>query len=181
MGTIEAIRERRSIRKFTAEKVSHEVITDIVAEAAYAPSWKNTQISRYVIVEDEAVKRKIAEECVIGFSYNTKTIMNAPVLVVQTVVCGRSGYEKDGSYTTSKEDRWESYDAGIAAQTFCLAAHAKGLGTVIMGIFDEEKVAEAIHLTPGQKVAALIPLGYPEGEAPAAPKRKEAEDLVSFI
>lgn len=181
MEAVNCIRERRSIRKFKQEAVPHDVIMDIVSDASYAPSWKNTQISRYVIVEDPQVKAKIAEECVLGFAYNTKTILNAPVLVVQTFVRGRSGFEKDGSYTTSKEDRWESYDAGISAQTFCLSAHEKGLGTVIMGIFDEAKVAEAISLPDGQTVSALIPLGYPDGEAPAVPKRKEAEELITFI
>ena len=98
-----------------------------------------------------------------------------------TYVAGRSGFEKDGSYSTSKEDRWEHFDAGIATQTFCLAACEKGVGTVILGIFDEEKVARAISLPEGQKVAALIAMGYPEGESPAVPRRKEAEELVSFI
>ena len=149
---------------------------EIIEAASYAPSWKNTQISRYVVVEDRALIKKIAEECVLGFTYNTKTMMNAPQLVVQTYVTGRSGFEKDGSYTTSKEDRWESYDAGIAAQTFCLAAHEKGVGTVILGIFDDAKVAEAIGLPEGQKVAALIPMGYPEGDAWQRPKRKRQKN-----
>lgn len=181
METIKCIKERRSIRKFKAEPVAREVISEIVTAAAYAPSWKNTQISRYIVVEDEAVKAKIADECVLGFTYNAKTIKGAPQLVVVTYVAGRSGFEKDGSYTTSKEDRWENFDAGIAAQTFCLAAHDKGVGTVILGIFDDDKVREAADVPEGQKVAALIAMGYPEGDAPAAPKRKAAEELVSYL
>jgi hypothetical protein len=61
-----------------------------------------------------------------------------------TCVTGRCGYERDGSFSTPKGDRWEMFDAGIAAQTFCLAAHEMGLGTVIMGVFDENKVNEVI-------------------------------------
>lgn len=181
MEAIKCIKERRSIRKFKAEPVAREVIDEIVAAAAYAPSWKNTQITRYVVVEDPAVKAKIAEECVLSFEYNAKTIQRAPQLVVATYVSGRSGFEKDGSYTTSKEDRWENFDAGIAVQTFCLAAHDKGVGTVILGIFDDAKVAEAIQAPEGEKVAALIPIGYPDGIVPAAPRRKETEELVRYI
>lgn len=181
METIKCIKERRSIRKFKAEPVSREVINEIVAAASYAPSWKNTQITRYVVVEDPAVKAKIAEECVLGFEYNSKTISRAPQLVVATYVSGRSGFEKDGSYTTSKEDRWENFDAGIAVQTFCLAAHDMGVGTVVLGIFDDAKVAEAIHAPEGEKIGALIPIGYPEGDAPTAPKRKTAEELVRYL
>lgn len=181
METIQCITERRSIRKFTAEKVGRDVIEDIVEAASFAPSWKNTQITRYIVIEDTAVKTRIAEDCVLGFTYNAKTINNAPQVVAVTYVAGRSGFEKDGSYSTSKKDRWENFDAGIATQTFCLAAHEKGVGTVILGIFDEEKTAHAISLPEGQKVAALIAMGYAEGEAPSAPKRKEAAELVKYI
>ena len=181
MEAIKCIRERRSIRKFREEKVDHETIEEIVSAASFAPSWKNTQITRYIVVEDEAIKQKIADECVLGFTYNAKTIQGAPQLVVVSYVTGRSGFEKDGSYTTSKEDRWENFDVGIAVQTFCLAAHDKGVGTVILGIFDDDKTAEAVSLMEGEKVAALIAMGYPQGEAPSAPKRKATEELVSYI
>ena len=96
------------------------------------------------------------------------------------MVHGRSGFERDGSYTTSKEDRWEVFDAGLATQTFCLAAHDKGVGTVILGIFDENKVAEIAKVPEGQKVAALVAVGYAD-EDPAAPKRKSTEELVQFV
>ena len=55
METIQAIRSRRSIRKYQPKPVPHEVIEQIVADAAYAPSWKNTQIARYVLVEDHSL------------------------------------------------------------------------------------------------------------------------------
>lgn len=180
MEAIKCIKERRSIRKFKAEKVSRDAVNEIINAAAYAPSWKNTQITRYTVIEDEALKTRIADECVLGFKYNSGTIKGAPQLVIVSYVTGRSGYEKDGSYTTSKEDRWESFDTGIATQTFCLAAHDKGVGTVILGIFDEAAVAEAIELPEGQRVAALIAMGYADCDAPEAPKRKAAEDLVTY-
>lgn len=181
METIKCIEERRSIRKFKTEKVEKALIEEIVSAAAYAPSWKNTQITRYTVIDNEEIKNRIADEGVLGFTFNQKTITGAPQLVVVTYVMNRSGFERDGSYSTSKEDRWESFDAGIATQTFCLAAHDKGVGTVILGIFDEDKVGEIIGLPEGQKVAALVAMGYADGEHPAAPKRKTAEELVNFI
>lgn len=63
------------------------------------------------------------------------------------------------------------FDAGLATQTFCLAAHDKGVGAVILGIFDETKVAEIIGIEEGQKVAALVAVGYAD-EDPAAPKER---------
>ena len=181
MDLVTGIKERRSIRKFQDKKVPHEVIEEIVNIAAFAPSWKNTQIARYIVVEDpEKIAAIATEECTLGFTYNIKTMANAPALVLLTMVNGRSGYEKDGSFTTPKGDRWEMFDAGIAAQTFCLAAHEKGVGTVIMGIFDENKVAEIVEIPEGQQLAAIIPMGYPAGEA-SAPPRKDASQLLTFI
>lgn len=180
MEALKCIETRRSIRKFKDEALDHELLEAVVKEASFAPSWKNSQVVRYVVVENQEIKSKIANDAVLGFTYNTGTIEKAAALVVVTMIHGRSGFEKDGSYTTSKEDRWEMFDAGIATQTFCLAAHEKGIGSVIMGIFDEDKVAELISLEEGRKVAALIAVGYPD-EEPAQPKRKEVGELVRFL
>ena len=179
MELTEGIRSRRSIRRFEDRPVPHEVLRQVVGTAAWAPSWKNVQIARYHIVESAELKERIAAEGVLGFEFNAKTIRRAPVLVLLSYVTGRSGYEKDGSYTTSKEDRWEMFDAGIAAQTFCLAAHAEGLGSVIMGIFDEDVMAGICPLPEGEKLAALIALGWP-AETPDPRPRKEADDLLTF-
>lgn len=180
MEALECIKTRRSIREFKEEPVSHETIEAIVAAARMSPSWKNTQIVRYHIVEDKAVIDDIADNCVLDFKYNQKTMKHSPQLIVVSMIEKRCGYERDGSFSTSKEDRWEMYDAGIASQTFCLAAHAMGVGTVILGIFDEDKIAKAVHLPEGQKVAALISMGYPNQEC-EAPKRKTVEELVRYL
>lgn len=71
------------------------------------------------------------------------------------------------------------FDAGIAAQTFCLAAWERGVGTVITGYFDEEKITRLLNLPENQKVGCVIGFGYPD-EEPAAPKRKSVEDLLTY-
>ena len=176
----DCIQSRRSIRRYTDDPVPRETIERIAAIAAYAPSWKNTQIARYTIVTDRAVIGQIAGNCVLGFTHNAEILNNCAALAVQSVVRKRSGYERDGSFTTPQGTHWESFDAGISAQTFCLAAHEFGVGTCILGIFDADKVAEAIQLPEGQAVTALIPMGYP-AQAPAAPARKSVDELLRFI
>ncbi len=177
MNAIDCIKTRRSIREFTAEPVAHELVEQIVDAARFAPSWKNTQISRYVAVEG-ALKDRVASECV--GEWNANIINKAPMLIVQTFVRNRSGFERDGSFTTSKEDRWQNFDAGIAAEAFCLTAHDLGLGTVILGMFEEEKVASVLSLPEDQGVASLIAIGHPVSN-PEAPKRKEVSDLLSYM
>lgn len=145
--------------------------------ASFAPSWKNTQITRYIAVEGEA-KAALAK-CTSLFPGNGAIMESAPVVIAVTIITGRSGYERDGSFSTPKGDRWQMYDAGIASEAFCLAAHEEGLGTVILGLFDEEEAAKLLNLPEGRQLAALIPVGYP-AEAPAAPRRKTVEELLSF-
>lgn len=179
MEFLNCVKERRSIRKFTTDKIEHDKLERIVKLASFSPSWKNSQIVRYIVVEDKNLKEQIANNCVLGLEHNCGIIKNAPALVVVTTVSRISGYERDGSFTTSKGDRWEMFDAGIAAQTFCLAAHSEGLGTVIMGIFDEDRICETMKISETQKVAALIAIGYPN-EEPTMPKRKEVNELISY-
>ncbi len=178
MNTIDCIKTRRSIRTFTDKEVTAEVLLQIVSLASYAPSWKNSQTTRYIAVLDPSLKSELANNCLMGFQHNTEIIQGAPAIIVVTTVNGRSGYERDGSATTSKGSHWQSFDAGVASQTFCLSAHEAGLGTVIMGIFDEDKVAEIVGVPEGQSVSALIAIGYPADE-PQAPKRKSAEELLT--
>lgn len=180
METKECIKGRRSCRRFGEEKVDKDTLDSIVKLASYSPSWKNTQVVRYNVVENRSMLEAIAQDCILGFEYNAKTIRGCAALVVVSVVTGRCGYERDGSYTTSKGDRWEMFDAGIAAQTFCLAAHEAGVGSVIMGIFDDSKIANVIQLPKEQQVAALIAIGYPSMQ-PDMPPRKEVEQLVNYI
>jgi nitroreductase len=178
MNLVDGLKKRRSIRKFTDKKITTELIKEIVDIAAFAPSWKNSQTTRYVLVLDEGLKNVIADDCMMNFEFNQNTVNSAPALVVVTTVNKRSGYERDGSFTTSKETHWQSFDAGIATQSLCLAAFEKGLGTVIMGIFDEEKIKEALAIDENQSVSAIVAIGYAD-EAPEAPKRKNSDELLT--
>ena len=177
MNVNECIRSRRSIRKYQSRLVDHSIIDSIVSDASYSPSWKNTQITRYIAIEDLSILETIAEQ--FTPDYNSNIIKQIPVLIAVTFVKGRCGFERDGSYTTKKKDRWQMFDAGVACQTFCLAAHEYGLGTVIMGVFDESGISSLLDIPKERELAALIALGYPDIE-PSAPKRKTVEDLLQY-
>lgn len=177
MTAKECIIGRRSIRQFTVQPVPHPLLEQIVETASYAPSWKHTQIVRYIAVEGET-KTKLAA-CTSTFPANGKIMESAPMVVAVTIIKGRSGYERDGSFTTLRGDAWQMYDAGVASEAFCLAAYEQGLGTVIIGIFDQEEAASLLEIPDDRDLIALIPVGYP-AEAPAAPRRKSVEDLLSY-
>lgn len=178
MTANECIKGRRSIRTFSDKAVDHEVIKSIVETASFAPSWKNTQVARYIAVEG-ALKDKIADECTSAYARNGEIMKGAPMLIAVSLIKGRSGYERDGSFTNAKGTGWQMFDTGVATEAFCLAAYEQGLGTVIMGIFDEEKASALLEIPENQELVCLIPIGYP-AEEPMAPKRKSVEELLSF-
>lgn len=179
MEAIECLKTRRSIRRFTEEVISKELITEIIDVARMAPTWKNTQTIRYMVVQDRETIDKLAAECMIGFEFNQKTLSKCNNVMLILQKNGICGYERDGSFSTNKEDRWEMFDAGIATQTFCLAAHDKGIGTCIMGVFDGEEIKKYVNIPEGLSVAAVVPFGVPAFEVEPTP-RKSVEDLLMF-
>lgn len=178
MTAKECIIGRRSIRQFTQQPVSHELLAKIVETASYAPSWKHTQIVRYIAVEGE--KKNQLAKLTSAYPKNGKIMEEAPMVIAVTFLKGRSGFERDGSYTTTRGDSWQMFDSGAACEAFCLAAYEQGLGTVIMGIFDQEEASALLEIPNDRELVTLIPIGYP-AESPAAPRRKPVEDLLSYI
>lgn len=180
MDAITMIKERRSVRKFKNEKVDRELMKEIVSISKWAPSWVNYQIARYTLIDNEEIIQKLANDAVKGFVYNMDTLKNAKGVAVLSFVKGKSGRLDQYGIEASENNTWEVFDAGIACQTFCLAAHAKGVGTCIMGVINEESIAKIINLPEEETVAALIVYGYPDGE-PAPSKRKDTEEIMRFF
>lgn len=180
MNGKELLLTRRSVRRFSDQPVSKEIMNDIIDIARYAPSWKNFQIARYNIVEDLDIIKEIATTGVNDFVYNTKTLEKAKQICIISYKAGISGKYEDGKLATSKTD-WEVFDAGIATLQFCLASKTLGIDTVIMGIFDEEKTSRIIKLPKDENIGAIVVFGYPKFENPDAPKRKDIKELVRYI
>ena len=179
MYAITNIRTRRSIRKYAERAVEKEAVQEIVADAAYAPSWMNSQTAGYIAVLDKETKDNIAENMIA--QNDIENVKNAPAVVLLTSKNNVSGFMPDGrELIPGMSVHWQSFDAGIAAQTFCLAAHAHGLGTLIMGVWDEEKVKQIADVSTDCRIAAIIALGYADNE-PKTPKRKSVEELLKII
>ncbi len=118
-------------------------------------------------------------KCTSLYPPNGQIISNAPMVIAVTIVKGRCGFERDGSFSTPRGDSWQMFDAGIASEAFCLAAYEQGLGTVILGLFDEAEASRLLNIPEERELVALIPIGYP-AQTPAAPRRKVVEELLSY-
>jgi nitroreductase len=174
---METIFNRRSIRRYQEKDIPDEALHKVLEAARWAPSWANTQAWEFVVVKDRSIKEKI-QATVNNRNPSYLALVNAPVLLV---VCGqlkKSGYYND-QYPTKFGSEWFMYDLGLATQNLCLAAHDSGLGTVIVGLFDHDRVGEVINLPANHEVLVLIPLGYPDQD-PKPPKRREREEFIHY-
>lgn len=167
---------RKSIRKYKEAPVSREIIKDLIQAASLAPSWKNTQVSRYYVADGES-KKKFSKECLPTFNQNNTE--NAAVLMVSTVVKGQSGVVDGRGNRTHLEEGFSYFDNGLQVQNICLKAMELGLGTLIMGIYYEAKVREFFEIPETEDIVAVIAVGHPDVDPDAKP-RKEVEEILKF-
>lgn len=170
----ELILKRQSDRKYAPRPVAREHIVKCLEAARMAPSACNSQPWKFVVVDDRAKLMQISEAA-IGLGMNRFTVQ-VPVLVA--VVQERMNLEaKAGSLVKGKD--YSLMDLGLAIENFCLQATELGLGTCIMGWFDEKKVKKVLGVPSGRRVQLLIALGYPDG--PVREKiRKSLDEMSSW-
>jgi nitroreductase len=174
MDLMEAIRGRRSIRKYKPDPVPEEVFRTLMEAVRWAPSWANTQCWEVIAIKDPRVKSELAAALPRG-NPALSSIANAPLVLVLCGKKGTSGFY-NGQAVTVKGD-WLMFDTGIAMQNLCLAAYSLGLGTVVVGMFDHKKAEEILGVPEGIEVVAMTPLGYP-ATGGSIPKRKDVSEFV---
>ena len=166
---------RKSIRKYKDTPVSRDTVKEIIKAAQLAPSWKNTQCSKYYVCDGEK-KVEFAEKCLPTF--NRKNTEDAPVLIVTTIIKGASGVVSEGN-TTHLGEGFSYFDNGLQVQNLCLKATDLGLGTLIMGIYKEQAIREFFNIPETEDVVAVLGLGYPNINPDPKP-RKDVEEIVVF-
>lgn len=172
---LEIIKGRRSIRKYEERQIPQETLDTLLEAVRWSPSWANTQCWEIVVVKSAETKAALQAALPPKGNPASKALVAAPVVLVLCGKRGTSGFYK-GEVTTILGD-WFMYDLGIATQTLCLTAHTMGLGTVVVGLFDHAKAAQAVGVPEGYQLASMIPLGYP-AKTGGAPKRREPGEYV---
>ena len=165
---MDAIKSRRSIRRYLGKPIPEEVLAELLEAIRWAPSWHNTQCTEVVVVKDPEVKAKL--QGTLGRNPAFKAMVGAPAVLVLCARLEQAGFVK-GESTTRYGD-WFMYDVALANQNLCLAAHAAGLGTVIVGSFDHAKVERILGVPAGFKVVTMVPVGYPERVGKTPPRQK---------
>ncbi len=174
MNFMEIAKTRQSCRSYSDRDVEQEKITAIMEAARLAPSACNGQPYHFTICKGEAAK-EVAKACM-GMGMN-KFASQAPVLIVVS----EKPYVKTAALGSKlKNNDYRSMDIGIAVAYLTAEAAVQGLGTCILGWFDDEKVRQACNLD--SPVRLVITLGYPTEDDPLRQKRrKDLSELVSEI
>lgn len=177
MDFFDVIRTRRSVRSYRPDPIPGDVL-DLVLEAArIAPSACNRQPWRFIIVKDEATKRKLVLAC---NDQRWIWIAEAPVIII---ACGNNKiYDYGNNHGGYMGGMSMLVDVSIAFTHLILAARAEGLGTCWIGWFSNDQVKKLLNMPEDWNVVALTPLGYPSvrNEAFREPcNRKSVEEIVS--
>lgn len=173
MDLYELIHKRQSERKYCNRTVSRDLIVRCLEAARLAPSACNSQPWKFVVIDEPALVSEMAKAAA-GMGMN-KFAAQAPVIIA--VVLEKMNFTASiGSVIKDKE--YSLLDVGIAVEHFCLQATELGLGTCILGWFDEKKVKKLLGIN-NRRVPLLITLGYPSGET-RQKSRKKLEDISSW-
>jgi nitroreductase len=163
----DAISKRKSVRGFTEEGVSDEMVSRLLEAARQAPSASNRQEWRFIVVRDQAMRNQLAEA-----ARGQKFVGEAPVVLAccaetdeHIMACGQLCYP---------------IDVAIAIDHITLCAVAEGLGTCWIGAFDEEQVKKLLGMPSPIRVVGLLPLGYPTDPSMVKKNRLPFEDIVKY-
>ncbi len=152
MQSLETIRQRRSIRKYTGQAVSEEHIQLLLEAAMYAPTARNTQAWHYYVIERRELLDQLAEVHPYG-----KMLKDAPLAIL---VCADQKLELTGGY--------HAVNCSAATQNLLLAAHDLGLGAVWLGVYPRDTrmvdIAQLLELPASHIPINLISIGHPAEE-----------------
>ena len=160
MEVLEAIKTRRSVRRFRKERVPPHLLKEILEAGRWAPSSRNSQPWRFIVIVDEDLKRKVANATTAG-----KFLAEAPLGIAVAV--------------DTRATRHPAEDGAAATMNILLAAHALGLGACWIGSYGslyEEEVKKLLGIPREWALLSIIALGYPD-ERPSS-RRLELKELV---
>jgi len=167
MDIYEAIRTRKSVRSFLDRDIEEDKLQRILEAVRLAPSAKNLQEWRFVVVKDRKKRELLAQA-----AYNQAFVGEAPVVIAccadtdkYIMRCGLECY---------------LIDLGIAIDHLTLAAVSEGLGTCWIGSFEGERVKQILGIPQEIIVVELLPLGYPQDPAIKEKNRLSLEETVHY-
>lgn len=171
------LRGRRSIRRFLPTPVEPEKLRACLEAARIAPSAHNVQPWRIVVVDDPALKERLAAAAFSGLYSGSKFAAQAPVILV---LLARPGQIAVRVGSRIQGVPFYLIDMGIAGEHIALQAEELGLATCWMGWFSYRRARKALGIPRGFKLVAMMPLGYAASRPRREPTRRAYEEIVAF-
>ena len=174
----ELIQKRQSVRKYSNRQVEKKKIEQLIEAVHISPSACNSQPWRLIIVDNPDLKNEVAMATFSASIAFNKFALEAPVIAVLVIEKAKLIAQIGGSI---KNQEYPLYDIGIAADHFCLQATDLGLGTCMIGWFDEKKIKQLLKIPESRKIGLIITIGYAPEEYKMRQKiRKTTKEICSF-
>jgi nitroreductase len=172
------IHQRQSVRKYRDKPVENEKIEKLINAVQLAPSACNSQPWKLIIVDEQELKNKVAKATFNkAISFNNFAV-EAPLIAVLVIEKAKPIAQIGGLI---KNQEYPEYDIGIAAAHFCLQAAELGLGTCMIGWFNEKKIQKLLNIPKNRKIGLVITLGYqPEDYKVRKKIRKPVDEICGF-
>lgn len=165
---------RQSVRSYSNQPVEPEKLIRCVQAAALAPSACNAQPWRFIVVDEQELKNKLADQTTTTLVPMNHFTKQAPVHVV-VVMEEANMTSKLGQVIRDKP--FPLIDLGLACSQFCLQATTEGLGTCILGWFNEGKVKKLLNIPKNRRAVLIITVGYPANNQIRPKIRKPFEQI----
>jgi nitroreductase len=176
MNFLDLVNKRYSVRNYKTTPVPQEKVVRCIEAARLAPSACNSQPWKFVIADDPALVNELAKAAFEGLLDFNNFAFKSPVLVL--IVCERESLSaKFGSIV--KKKNFSLMDIGIAAEHFCLQAAEEGLGTCMLGWFNEKKVKKMLSISRLKRVELIITVGFSADEKIPRKRRKSIDEVLS--
>ncbi len=174
----ELIKLRQSVRKYSGKPVEHRKLQQLIEAVHIAPSACNSQPWKLIIVDEPELKNEVARATFNKAVSFNKFAVDAPVIAVLVIEKAKLIAQIGGSI---KNMEYPQYDIGIAAAHFCLQAAEMGLGTCMIGWFNEKKIQQLLNIPKKRKIGLVISLGYPPEDYKQRKKiRKPISEISNF-
>ncbi|NOX87331.1 MAG: NAD(P)H nitroreductase [Chlorobi bacterium] len=178
MKFMELVMKRQSDRSYINKPVEKEKLEQCLEAARMAPSASNSQPWTFVVVNDPVLVKKVAHKTYGPLKSFNKFVPQAPVIVAIVMEPPKLITEVGGRI---KKKEYPLIDVGIAAEHFCLQATELGLGTCMLGWFDEKSVKELIRVPENKNIPLLIAVGYTPDDYKKRKKiRKDFSKVVRY-
>lgn len=178
MEFTQVIEARQSVRSFNGKQVSEDILRQMIGAAQEAPSWKNSQTSRYYCVVTPEQVAKFRETVLPSFNQNST--QGAGAYVISTFKKGISGFTQ-GEADNEVGDGWGAYDLGLHDMLLCAKATELGVDTLIMGLREADVVAEICGIPEDEQVMSIIAVGYRSEAVSKKPRRKDVDEIAKFM